>query len=327
MNTIAIWYEEEADSDDSAKKELDINVNFWKLKLKDNSKESEYLMDFGFMIHDITNIKKLNIHFPFEVHKEDISDLGEALQSSKECVNSVFNENYSLFDSSDEAKQKSVQDQEHKTLFNIYALDFDTKSNDIAISSPYKGTQLSINLSNIVVTGDCKKYYFRIRIKGSCLDNFIKKFKPEHWYFQSAFVTTDTVDFRINEKRNLKPSLAQEISKHKTFAIKKIHFLLMRDAPDDLVADHLNITCRELEPELWSTYVGKKYKVENVIAYHWSEKTGKDECLESFNTLVKIKYNKSNKRTIWMYVLIVVGLAIGANIIYDILKLIILKIL
>ncbi len=322
MNTIAIWYKEKT-SNPSQEEKIDIHINLWKLKVNNKPKKSEFLMDFGFMIHDITHIEMLHIHFPFKVEQKNLLDLGGVLHKSKEYVNSVFNENYILTDPAEAPKQKRVQDQGHKTVFTIYALDFTT--GDTSLQSCFDGTQLSINLFNIPKNPDNTKYYFRIRINGDCLTNFIKNFEPAHWYFQSAFTSTDTVDFRINEKRNLNKSLEQEITKNKTFAIQKIHFLLMRDAPDDLVADHLNITCRELEPNLWSDYVGSNYNVKNVIAYHWSEKVKGEKPLDSFNTLVKIKYNKSNWKTIWLYILVASLLAFCFNGLYDVIKYLLLK--
>jgi len=193
----------------------------------------------------------------------------------------------------------------------------DIGSEEIAFSDCYDGTKVSLSIPNSTIKGN-NKIYIRIRLKGNSVKYFVREFTPQNWFFQSAFTSTDAIDFRINEKRNFHNSLAEEINEDQLFNIRKVHFLLMRDAQDDLIADHLKISCRELEVDLWKDYVGAEYKVENIIAYHWSEKANEDvdgKFLESFNTWAKIKYHKSNVKTIMLYLLIIGIMSISFNII------------
>ncbi len=264
------------------------------------------------MLHDISRIDEYYIHFPFKFNKESIQDLGSTLNSNINYVNSVFNENYDLHNSANVAKQKSVQNNKRKCLFNIYALDV---KKDIKISHVYDGTKLVINTSTIPLINTCHKYYFRFRLSGKFISNFIKVHTPSNWFFQSAVTSLDTIDFRINEKRNYHDSLAEDISSANMFDIQKVHFLLMRDAPDDIIADHLKYNCRELEPHLWKDYVGSKYRLKNIIAYHWSEKSERDKPVESFNTLVKVKFHKFNLKTIIIYLIVIGLLSIMFNIV------------
>ena len=227
-------------------------------------------------------------------------------------IKSIFNENYHIHDAN-VAKQLSVQNDSGKTLFNIYAIDFSADSNDISVEGIYDGTKLSIDLSSINIKDQCPEYYFRFRLTGDALSHFKRNYEPENWFFQSAFTETETIDFRINEKRNYHPSLAENIGEHNEFKMQKIHFLLMRDAAEDFESQHINYTCRTIEPKLWKSYISEKFILENVIAYHWSEKIKNAKPIDSFNTLVRIKYHSSNFKTLGIYFTIIGLMSIGFN--------------
>lgn len=314
MNTIALWYESNDNGNSANKKEigLDIHINFWKLKKKYIG--YEYLLDLGFMIEDISKLKFFHIYFPFQLNKEDFEDIGDRLIKNHKLINSIFNENYEIHTTPSVPKQCNVQDNKKTPLFNIYAIDFKNHKQDFEITKCFDGTKLTINLENIRPLEKCYKYYFRIRLKSNNLqDVYIRKYKPKNWFFQSALTETETIDFRINEKRNYNDSLAEEINKYDEFLINKIHFLLMRYSIEDFDSPHINVRCRELENDLWRDYIPPYYNLKNIIAYHWSEKA-KDKPIDSFNTLVKIKYYKSNWRTILAYIFLIGILSIFFNV-------------
>ncbi len=320
MKTIATWFDRK-DNNVNDDIKLDLHINFWKLSKKGHFfkglffSQKRYFLDFGFKIENISSIASLNIHFPFKISRNDIEDIGTKLIDNHELTKSIFNENYHIHDGN-VVKQRSVQNSSNETLFNIYAIDFLENSNDISIVDVYGGTKLSIDLTSINNGNHCSKYYFRFRLKGDVLSNFKRNHEPRNWFFQSAFTETETIDFRVNEKRNYHHSLAEHIGENNEFKIQKIHFLLMRDATEDFESQHINFTCRTLEPELWMRYIGEEYNLENIIAYHWSEKVKNVEDakpIDSFNTLVKMKYHRSNFKTICLYVAIIGFMSICFN--------------
>lgn len=306
MKTLALWCDKIMEtSSNETKREIDIHINFW--KIPNTKKKYQYFVDLGLMAHEANLIENLHIHFPFCVSENDVEDIGHIMSKDHKIVNAVFNENYGVTNSPEHAKLASVKDTKDKEVFSIYSIDF--KSKDITFLNEYNGTKLSIKIpKNVKPTAN--KLYFRIRLRGNSIKYFLCEFEPKNWFFQSAFTSTDAIDFRINEKRNLNESLAEKIKEDQFFHINKVHFLLMRNAQDDLIADHLKINCRVLEVDLWKDYVGQGYNVNNIIAYHWSEKavsnnSNEKQFLDSFNTWVKIKYHKSNIRTIFLYFLII----------------------
>ncbi len=128
MKTIAIWFNSKTPSE-KTEVPLDLHINFWKLKervcffRRFFSSPQKYFLDFGFKVGDINNLEKLNIHFPFEINRSDIEDLGTRLLNNKELTKSVFNENYQIHHG-DAVKQVGIQNKSKETLFNIYELDF-----------------------------------------------------------------------------------------------------------------------------------------------------------------------------------------------------------
>lgn len=290
---------------------LDIHINFWKLKKKYTG--YEYLLDIGLMIEDISKLKFFHIYFPFQLNREDFEDIGNRLIKNHKLINSIFNENYEIHTNPNVPKQCNVQNNKKAPLFNIYAIDFKNHKQDFEITDCFNGTKLTIKVENIKPLEKCYKYYFRIRLKSKHLqDVYIRKYKPKNWFFQSALTETETIDFRINEKRNYNESLAEEINKYDEFLINKIHFLLMRYSTEDFESHHINIRCRELENDLWKDYIAQDYDLKNIIAYHWSEKR-KDKPIDSFNALVKIKYYKSNWKTILSYIILLGLLSVSFN--------------
>jgi hypothetical protein len=124
----------------------------------------------------------------------------------------------------------------------------------------------------------------------------------------------------MNEKRNYHPSLSEIINQNNEFKIEKIHFLLLRNSTEDFKSTHIDASCRELEPELWQNYIGVDYNIDNVIAYHWFKKKKEDKWVDSFNTLIKMKYHKCNFKTLLAYFLMLGFLSISFNIISSYLK-------
>jgi hypothetical protein len=313
MKTIAVWYDHK-NTVEKTDVELDLHINFWKLRNR-QSKKQEYFLDLGFMVSNIDQVSKFHIHFPFDIGQNEIEDIGIKLHNHHDLINSVFNEYYQVKDGTT-PKQHSVLNNQNETQFIIYAIDFTNGLRDFCLeTNKYGGSMLSIDVDSITLQKDSKKYYFRFRIKGNELLTLMKKQAPKNWFFQSAFTATETIDFRINEKRNYQSSLLEEVSKKNEFKIKKIHFLLLRNSNEDFSSQHINATCRELEPKLWKKYVGDSFELENIIAYHWSDKRKGDDYIESFNTLVKMKYHKSNFKTIILYLVILGTLSISFNII------------
>jgi hypothetical protein len=318
MKTLAVWYEaEEGHKKDKIR--VEIHVNFFKLK---NSKPKmsgkyDHMMELGFMIKDIEKITKMNIHFPFEVKKKDFTDVGSLLLDRRNLTNAIFNEQHEV--TSNSSKQGFVKKINKEKGFTIYRIDFkneettDPKRGDYKLTEQYEGTLLSLNLKNIPKKG---KSYIRFRLKLNKQQDFIKKSNPSNWFLQSAFTTTEALDFRINEKRSFHDSLAEEISKAQEFKISKIVFVLVREATDDLVLPFDSFSCREME-NVWTSYFNdNSYDLKNMIIYQYSDNSKKGH----FNSFIKIKVHRSTIWTISVFIIFLVIFSLFNNGLYNFFK-------
>ncbi len=298
MRTIAIWYDRKECSESTPS--LDIHINLWRIK-------HPKIIDFGFMLKDGSNVEKINIFLPFKVDKEDINDLGKILNSDNELVRAIFNDNYT-------GKEIAVNSKSHKFSYRsdefcTYEISF----NDDMISHDYEGTIIKIDLSkaDATILGKC---YLRFRIKCKEIGPVIYEQHEKWQLFSSAITKTEVIDFRINEDRNYPKDLREIIQNE--FSLKKVHFLIMTNSNDLFNSNNADYSCRSLEPELWNDYINNN-KLDNMVAYHLKTKAERDGSIDSFNSLVTIKYRHTSIIRILVYLAFIILLELLSNAIYD----------
>lgn len=296
-NSLQIWYE---GKNSNVKLQLDINV--WRLK---STWARNIYLDFGLRVSDPNSVEKVYIYFPFNIEKSNIVDLGKELVNAS-LLNGIFNENYVI---STNTKNIFVREENsNKTIFSIYQLDV---NKDIEVKENYSGTVLAFAVKN----SNHPKYY-RFRIKNLNYGSLFEKYKPQNSFFESAFIETEIIDFRINEKRNQDNGLMEEIEENNRFDIEIINFFVMSPIQDEIDSDGINLVYkRQLEMgNFWGAYLGKKYKKMSVYKCKTIKGISNNE---DFNCFCKIKYRKSNVLTILIYLVVLCGLTVVFNLISD----------
>ncbi len=338
VHSLSVWFEKNDLQNRPESHDLDIHINHWKLRRRFFSRVSwqavatglksivklrpkktacqtllkcdiryDYFVDIGLLLPNLTNIDKIHLYLPFEISEHEIIDLGSFFSNHINLIKAVFNEDYNNL----HQPQPKILPIEFvkKGIINIYLLDV---KNDIRIRYDYGGTVLDIDLSEI----QCKRtepFYFRLRLQSPQVHNFSTTYKLKNSLFESAFTNTEVIDFRINEKRGLDKTLLQKIENNIAANIKKIHFFLLRNAKDDYIFSHkAMISCRELEDDMWQDYLGSGYQQDKVLAYHWKESDSEGK-IESFNALIKMKFEKYNLLTILFYLAVITILSISWN--------------
>ena len=129
---------------------------------------------------------------------------------------------------------------------------------------------------------------------------------------------TRIFDFKINEKRNLGSKTIAKIDLQKYLfpQIDNIHLLVMEPSSYDVESfANKQMTCRELEGELWDDYFGKNinYSKDRVLAYHWKFE---NEC----SCLIKVKYSKTNVVILTAYIVMVLALGVLSSTIVTIIQ-------
>lgn len=294
-NSIQIWYEGEK----SVSAGLELDVNIWRLK----SVRTKVIMDFGLKIKKSSLVNKVYIYFPFNFEKQSVSDLGKAFQNPG-ILKGIFNENYVISDNTSNPKNLLVKDDEtNKVLFSIYTF---TDENDLKIENAYAGTIISFAVKQAAQT---ETRYYRFRIATRDYSPFVEHHRPKNTFFESAFIETELLDFRINEKRNQDPNLIEKITEHMRFQLDNINFFVMTSINDEVISDGVNLIYkRQLEMGgFWKSYLGIDYKKMSVYK---SNNVRKNSSIEDFSCFAKINYRKSNVLTIFKYLFVLLIITI-----------------
>lgn len=327
MRSFALWYSSQNEQCEE-EKEISVHINLWN---KNNDKSKNYCFDFGFLIEDISNIKMLYLYVPFKVKKDNIKDLGSVISKNNKLVSAIFNENFTT--TAGKTKKLVVNGNSSKPKFVIYSLETKEQIKIMEINSP--GSILEINLNNISVEKDTKRFYFRIRIEAcnkdiKLIDDQVKGIS----IFSDQFTNTEIIDFRINDIRSCSDEVRERFEKSKKFNISAIHYLILRDANDIIIYNGNEISSRILEHDLWKDYIdGINH---NMIAYHLKKKAKKcfdvsenkyvlNDYVDDFSALIRFQYQKGTKVLVFIYVLGVILLgAIGGilgNFLFELIKL------
>ena len=313
MNCIGIWL---SNPQNQHQGKLECHFNLWMLNRlghKPNEKLDCFL-DIGIMLHQQDEATHINIFLPDQINKSNVQDLGAVFKDKTELVSAVFNEDYGILT---RAKEKTIEVQQADTtlLFDIYMLDLE---NDVSIESKFGGSTISIHIPEHLKN---KKHYYRIRLKCAFVDNIGYIYNPPaSSILEGAFFQTELIDFRVNEKRNLPSSLLETVRRNGDVGFTKTHFFLMREASDDYIFSHKPPGGRQLEKDIWKTYVGEDYSFEQITAYHWKEAVSHD----SFSVFAKFRSFHSGWRTILIAIgaIIFLGIISGflGNLLYSLIK-------
>jgi len=312
MNCIGIWQTQAHCRENSPNQnELECHFNLWTLNRSHRRRiKVDCFLDIGVMLNHANDSTHVNIFIPDRIDKSNIQDLGSVFKDNAELVSAVFNEDYVVLARVKE-KTIEVQKADATPLFEIYVLDLET---DVSIESQFGGSVIRVRIPEHLKN---RKHYYRIRLKCPFVDKTGYIYTPPaSSILEGAFFQTELIDFRLNEKRNLPSSLLEIVHQNGDVRFTKTHFFLMREASDDYVFSHKPPGGRQLEKDIWETYVGADYSFEQITAYHWKEATPHD----SFSIFVKFRSFHSNLRTILIAIgaIIILGIISGffGNLIY-----------
>lgn len=338
MKSFGLWYEQcenksndefnEDEKCNNEKKENDklcyaLHVNFWSLEdIKTTGNIKEPYLDIGIKINNYKILKKLVFFCPFKLEKECIQDLSEKF-STKSNANIIFNDDCEI-ETKDNYTIIQLTSGEKMLVFPLFTVINNVcKVEKIEGSEGTKITFIFEKFHDYVKEVEKLKQigtiYIRFRVKNLTLRDYIYfDSEPLNKSFESAFSGTRIIDFKVNEKRNIEDCVRTEtIVNKETWAVfENIHFLAMLPSSYDLTSFcEEQMTCRELEKELWDDYLGTSidFSKGHVLAYHWRKKK-KDKPIDDFSCLVKVDYSKTKVKTIFTYALSVVALGMLGSI-------------
>ena len=308
MSGFAIWCEGD-NINQICSSDYDVHVNLW-------TNFNTPILDIGIMITYNPSLKTINFFIPFEVSKKyTIIDLGSVITKSKNILDAVFNESYSII-SENKSKQTNVQDESGIFKFTVYELD---NTKDIEIRKEYNGTIVTINLEEKRGFEIGKKYYFRFRYKDSSLKKLIES-RKDYNVFDVLLTENNFVDFRLNDWRSLSnSSLVEHIEDHKIkeYCLSKVNFFVMAQGQIDIIS-RTKKSERKLENNTWDKYITLEEK-SVVIAHQWQVKKENEKYPSSFNAYFKLKRQWMNPKTIASYLVIIILINCLSNFSYKLL--------
>lgn len=288
MNTIIIFSELR----DSIKQ---LHFNLW-----DSKENNLHFLDIGILCSN--SDFKISIKVPCEDSLE-IQDLIPKFE--KEIPNAIFNESVTV-EEKDKIKILSFRGMKY-ILSPLKASSCLSEQGITAINIENKRTEIPEVVQNKDKTEtECK--YYRFRIKNFDISKVRIGIDSKSKSFESSFSACKIIDFRLNDLKLLSISNAQELNANFS-QTEKIHFLYMVDANESIESANNNFIARFMERRIWDDYLDLKKRKIDMIAYHL-----KEENTFSANFLLKCNYNKTSKKHLAIYILIVIGIAIIANI-------------
>lgn len=321
MGSMAFWYEKNNSAPDKNPTAI-MNFNLW---TQCKSKVDSFI-DIGFKVSDISSAKKLFFFIPFE--SKEIEDLSLNIKDAK-TISAIFNERYSVVDSSDTNSFWPVLDSNSNAVFIIYSWR-DQPDSSISYTSKEHGKIIEIDVDKILkqindkqidhVTAD-KDFYFRFRVsipEPINENTIVRKYSPANNFLQSTWATTFIVDFRFNDVRSLPDAVSQMTATQVTafVPISKLHFFLMTKAHVDVETGAKDITLRELEENTWDSYIGEKFGTKDIVAYHCSEKRDKLNpklSTSQWEFFAKLRVNNSTLRVLALYLYVLAGITVLLN--------------
>lgn len=309
MRSFGLWYKDNNESKNDPV--FSVHINFWSESVKKDSGTPD--LDVGIKIKNFKRVNELIFHCPFVIVEKEVKDLVPKL-CKLENANIVFNtdggiqtkKSYSVYSfKKNENEEKLLLFPLTQDLEEIYYLNEEDNKTDVV----FNFSIFNEYLKNKDEFDEIDEVYIRFRISSAELKNSIYfDCEPSNKSFESAFSGTRIFDFKINEKRNLGSKTIAKIDLQKYLfpQIDNIHLLVMEPSSYDVESfANIQMTCRELEGELWDDYFGENinYSKGRVLAYHWKFEK---EC----SCLVKVKYSKTNVVTLIAYIVMVLALGV-----------------
>jgi len=295
--SLAFWFEE-----GRATPKLELHINFWSLDTQDLN-----YLDIGlkFDSEESISFKSINVYLPFQISSNQYqSDLGNTICNDRELISAIFNSPVTTTTSS------SKHDTFDITFSNKSKLRFFTQI--VAVSDSWTegvriqkietksgshqqtGTILSFPATLFKITDHDpdRSNYFRFRITLDSKSKLIlaHEYKSKDSVITNHFESTEMVDFRINESRNLPAQIRSQLNGQ--LNLSQVHFFLIRDASSEFKMSHSKYKrCRVLEKEIWNGYLkGESNSIqapEQMLIYHWSESGKEGEPIDHFSAFAK----------------------------------------
>ncbi len=301
----------------------DLHINYW--ELDDTIIDGRQFLDFGLMIRKVaSDVNAVYFYFPFIIDDCNVEDLGSRLKN-EEMVSALFNEDYDC-DSNKGTPYTTVHKKGTKdAAFFLYEL---AKTNlEIQKIADY-GSLLKISiLSKPPVSAPANpdsNIYIRFRLKNIPISDMFYEEEISNDYIQSAFYKTKMLDFRVNERLEMKNKLLEVLETQERHFVQfvKFHFYYIGSTRKEKIEGYVDYNdCRLLDYSTWEDYLPSiTNKDKRFLCYHWKTYL-EDKPFPSCSVFMRTIFKSLNKKIVTIYSVIAIGLSFIASAIWGILYL------
>ena len=282
-----------------------------------NPKGRSYV-DVSVRVYGAKETKAVNYFVPFEVKKNEITDLSYMLADAS-ALRALFNTNGKV--DSEKTKHTSELRYDNRTVSLINLTSEFTKTKKISY-----GTVISVDFEAIkdCITSD--EAYLIFRIPHKTLDKVFAPtidvgsvFDKMNALIQSPVISEKYgYSIRINEARLLPPEINEIEELHEQRIRKALVTISLGDEYE--MNDSTCYRIRRLEAELNHNYAPEGYDCSDSITYQWVEE--RDSNMKAhYNFYFTMEHNEISKASIFFYIVIVLIIGVTDGIIYDLFKL------
>lgn len=281
-----------------------------------NPKGKSYV-DIGIRIYGANEVNKINVYVPFEISKNEITDLSDGLKDG-DVLRGLFNTNGIINPQENEYITELRYDNRLVSLIKASKNILKTKKVSV-------GTLITIPLQNIKQYILSNEAYIIFRIPHRTLDKIFSTQIDVQGSVErlKELISSPTVTYkygysiRINEARLL-PVEINEIEILHQQRIRKALVTISIDEEYEL-NDSNCYRIRRLEEDLYKNYAPYDYDCSNAITYQWVEERTTN-MKAHFNFYFDIVHSKISQNSVTLYMLIILITAIIGSALYDLIK-------
>lgn len=281
-----------------------------------NPKGNSYV-DLAIRIRNVKVNTRMRIYVPFAISKEEIDDVSLLFDDTK-ILQAVFGFACIV----DYKKNEFTSEIAYigKTVDIIHISTLNYKLQELS-----DGTLMDIDFTELQNFIDNDEAYFIWRMPHKSLDKLFKS-RAGAGSAMSRFrdlITSPVLSekhgysVRINEPRLLPEEITRVGSFHRQ-KIKKAVITLTISEDYDL-NDEGCYRIRHLEQELYRRYIPEKYKTDDVISYQWHQNRSSN-LQGQFNFYYSITKNSINGRTMTVYMILLMVLAVIGEMLADLVR-------
>ena len=299
----AVW----VDGDDTST----VYINDWL-----NPKGKSYI-DMSIRIRGVKASRALHVYIPFSVSREEIEDVSLLFDNTK-FLQAIFSAACLVDYKKNDHTSEAAYNGKTIDIVHLSTLEYELKSMS-------DGTLLTVDLDALQPFLDNDEAYFSWRMPHKTLDEVFKPKVDVKGVIGRIrdLITTPVVSekygysVRINES-SLLPEAVTRIGAFHRQKLKKAVITLAIDEDYEL-NDSGCYRIRRMEENLYKAYLPTNYKCGDVITYQWNQ-TREYNMQGQFNFYYNITKESINSRSMTLYMVVLMLIAIAGEILGDIAK-------